>query len=68
MAIQVNETQYVVSDGQMNGYPKSDWLVTSAADVANIPRVAPGSLAYTADLTFIAMYDGTEWKAIKGGD
>ena len=68
MALQVNPTQYEVTNGVMHGYHKSEWLVTGADDVENIPKVAPGSLAYSADLTFVAMYDGTQWVTIKGGD
>lgn len=63
MAIQVNPTQYVDN----NAYQKSEWIVTGESDLENIPPVAAGSVAYSADLTFIAMFDGTEWKVIKGG-
>lgn len=64
MAIQVNPAQYVNG----NEYHKSEWIVSGASDLANIPAVAAGSVAYSADLSFIAMFDGTQWVTIKGGD
>lgn len=67
MAIQVNPTQYEVTNGVMHGYQKTEWIVTDSSDLENIPKVAPGSTAYSADMTFIAMFDGTEWKVIRGG-
>lgn len=44
-------------------------LIDSSADLANVPTdTAPGSVAYTADMSYIAMKanDGT-WKQIGGG-
>jgi hypothetical protein len=42
-----------------------EFLVESADDAANLPTdAAPGSIAYTADLTYVAMKDiNGEWKA-----
>lgn len=54
-----------------SGHP--DWLtqeflIDSTGDVANLPTdCQPGSVAYTADLLFMAMFDGAQWKTI-GGD
>lgn len=48
------------------GYHKCEYLVDSESDVADIPRVAPGSVAYTADLSYMAMYDGEDWVQIGG--
>ena len=45
---------------------KSEWLIDASTDTSDIPAVAPGSLAYTADLSYMAMYDGTQWHEIGG--
>lgn len=45
---------------------RKEFLVTSAADVADIPECEAGSVAYTADFSYIAMYNGTEWVQIGG--
>ena len=47
---------------------KTEWLIDSETDTADIPEVAPGSVAYTADLSYMAMWDGTDWVQIGGGD
>ena len=46
---------------------RREFLVESAADTENLPECDPGSVAYTADLSFMAMYDGETWVEI-GGD
>ncbi len=66
MATQINNVAYVSSDGNLVGIPKAEYMIANEADLANIPEVAPGSVAYTADLTYMAMWDGTEWKKIGG--
>lgn len=45
---------------------KREWIVDSASDVSSITNAAPGSVAYTADLSYMAMFDGTEWVTIGG--
>lgn len=45
-----------------------EFIVDSSSDLANLPECAPGSIAYSADMSVIAMYDGTQWAIIKGGD
>ena len=48
---------------------KREILIDAAGDLANIPAdTAPGSVAYTADMTLMYMKanDGT-WKRIGGG-
>ena len=54
------------ADGTMRR--KAEYLIDSEADIDSIPDVAPGSVAYTPDLSFMAMYDGDEWHQIGGGD
>ena len=49
-------------------YHKTEWLIDSSDDLSGIAKVAPGSVAYTADLSYMAMYDGTQWKQIGGGE
>lgn len=46
---------------------KTEWLIASSSDLEDIPPVAPGSVAYTADLTYMAMFDGEAWQTIGGG-
>ena len=46
---------------------KTEWLIDTEADTSEIPEVAPGSVAYTADLSYMAMWDGTDWVQIGGG-
>jgi hypothetical protein len=55
-----------VAAGTLETY-KTEWLITSSADLEDIPPVAPGSVAYTADLTYMAMFDGDTWQQIGGG-
>ena len=56
-------------DGNITtAYSKTEWMIDSSSDLSGIPKVAPGSVAYTADLSYMAMYDGTEWKQIGGGE
>ena len=47
--------------GAVSYLPKSEWILGSSSDTSEIPDVAPGSVAYTADGTYIAVYDGTQW-------
>ena len=47
---------------------KSEWLIDSDSDLSGIPDVAPGSVAYTPDLSYMAMYDGDTWHQIGGGE
>lgn len=68
MATQINDVKYVSGEGNMVRIPKAEYMIANEADLANIPEVAPGSVAYTADLTYMAMYDGTEWVEIGGSD
>lgn len=67
MATLINPYVVENDNGKMTAYHKTEWIVDNSADVANIPKVAPGSMAYTADMTYMAMYDGTQWKRIGGG-
>jgi len=48
-----------------------EFLISSSDDTANLPDdAAPGSMAYTADLTYLAIkdIDGSWVAAIGGGD
>ena len=45
---------------------KLEFLIGSSADLSSIPACAPGSVAYTADLSYMAMYNGTTWTKIGG--
>lgn len=55
-----------IAEGTLETY-KTEWLIASSSDLADIPPVAPGSVAYTADLTYMAMFDGEAWQTIGGG-
>lgn len=65
-ARQISDISVETEGGLTKSYAKSEWLIDSSSDTANIPKVAPGSVAYTADLTYMAMYDGTQWVQIGG--
>ena len=41
-------------------------LIDSSSDTASLPDCLPGSVAYTADLSYMAMFDGTTWQRIGG--
>lgn len=47
---------------------RTEWIVDSAADLAGLPPVGPGSVAYKADGSYIAIYDGTNWVQWTGGE
>lgn len=55
--------------GQANSANLNEYLIDNASDIANLPSIAaPGSTAYTADLTIIYMMDNHGvWKKV-GGD
>lgn len=65
---QVQPEMVVYKDGSVHVLRKLEFLIGSAADLSSIPDCAPGSVAYTADLSYMAMFDGTEWVQIGGGD
>lgn len=65
-AIQVLDTAVTRSGGGTTIKLKTEWLIGSSSDLTSIPDVAPGSVAYTADLTEMYLWDGTEWKAVGG--
>lgn len=57
---------YNVQNGPTKWH-RQELLMTSADD--ELPTDVPvGSVAYTADLSYMAMFDGTEWVQIGGGD
>lgn len=64
--IQVDPTKIVRGENNQV-LQRMEFLIGSTSDVSSIPECAPGSIAYTADLSVIAMYDGSEWAYIKGG-
>ena len=45
-----------------------EFIIGSESDLSGLPDCAPGSLAYTGDMSYVAMYDGTQWNTVKGGD
>lgn len=55
-----------IEDGWLTS-ARREFLVDSAADTANLPKCDVGSIAYKADMSYIAMYDGETWVEI-GGD
>ena len=65
-ARQINDISVETSGGITRSYAKSEWLIDTSSDTASIPKVAPGSVAYTADMSYMAMYDGTQWVQIGG--
>ena len=54
------------NNGRSEDANRAEVLIESSADLANLPEnLAPGSVAYTADMSYIAMkaIDGA-WKQI----
>ena len=47
-----------------------EWLITNEADLDNVEDTAgPGSVAYTADLSYMGMMDESgEWQEIGAGE
>ena len=43
-------------------------ILMDDADVELPTDVPIGSVAYTADLTYLAIWDGDEWKQVGGSD
>lgn len=43
-----------------------EFLIGSSSDLSGLPECAPGSVAYTADLSYMAMWDGSTWTKIGG--
>lgn len=68
MAVTQVEPVVIVRGEDNQVLQRMELLVGSSSDLASAPECAPGSIAYTADLTFIAMFNGTEWVTIKGGE
>ena len=67
-AIQISDLAQEKVDGNTIITMRSEWLLPNGqSDLATIPPVAPGSFAYTGDMTLMYQYDGTAWKKI-GGD
>ena len=57
---------YTDGSGNQVVASKREYLIDSSADTATLPSCAPGSVAYTADLSYMAMFDGTAWTQIGG--
>lgn len=45
---------------------KLEFIIDDSSDLSNLPECAPGSVAYTADLSYMAMWDGSTWTKIGG--
>ena len=45
-----------------------EFIVDSVDDLGDLPDCAPGSVAYTGDMSYVAMWDGSQWNTVKGGD
>lgn len=43
-------------------------IVMRNADVVLPTDVPAGSVAYTGDMTYMAVFDGVEWKQVGGSD
>lgn len=65
-ATQVLNTVLHYGESETTVLQKTEWIIGSSSDLTSIPDVAPGSVAYTADLTSMYIWDGTEWKAVGG--
>ncbi|MBO7686747.1 MAG: hypothetical protein J6V72_10195 [Kiritimatiellae bacterium] len=58
---------YTIVEHGPTKWHAQELLIASAQ--AELPDdLPPGSVAYTADLSYMAMWDGTEWKQIGGDD
>lgn len=64
--VQVKPVSVVRGDDGTTVLQLMEFIVGSSSDLASLPDCAPGSLAYTADLTYVAMWDGTQWTEIAG--
>ena len=49
---------------------RDEWLISSTDELAELPdTVGPGSVAYTADMSYIGMMDEAgEWQEIGAGE
>lgn len=55
----------VINDG-WGEQRRKEFLIGSTDDIENLPAADPGSIAYTADMVNMYMYDGTTWVKIGG--
>ena len=46
---------------------KAEFQIDGSEDLADIPLVAPGSVAYKADGSYVAVFNGEEWVQWGGG-
>ena len=46
--------------------PKKKEILMKNSSVTLPTNVPAGSVAYTADMSYVAMFDGTEWKQMGG--
>lgn len=45
---------------------RREYMIKSSSVLASLPECVAGSVAYTADLTFMAQFDGDEWVTVGG--
>lgn len=64
--VRIKEAQYIHSDGGGTGLEKLEFLIDSGDDLTDLPDCLPGSVAYTADLLSMYMFNGSTWTRIGG--
>ena len=45
---------------------RREYMIKSTSVLASLSECVAGSVAYTADLTFMAQFDGDEWVTVGG--
>lgn len=45
---------------------RREYMIKSSSVLASLPECVAGSVAYTADLAFMAQFDGDEWVTVGG--
>lgn len=64
--VQVKPVAVVRGDDEDKVVQLMEFIIGSSSDLTGLPDCAPGSLAYTADLSYRAQFDGTTWHQIGG--
>lgn len=45
---------------------RREYMINSSSVLASLPECVAGSIAYTADLSYMAQYDGENWVQMGG--
>ena len=67
-ARQVKDVSAVATESGVTYTRQTEWIIDGAADLVEITEAAAGSVAYKADGSYIAIFDGTNWVQWTGGE